>query len=291
MPPIARLHGSTGRLRASRSIPLWLLAFLLPLLAACGGGGASPAQPSHSSTESAVASFGYSEASFRDAARITAAAQVEVGRTVRAGLYERDIKTTIDRVFSSYGSGPVAFPHIVGSGPNALDLHYEGDGRQLQDGDFVVVDIGATSNAHCADLTRTYIVSGQMTSRQRAIYDLVLQSLRDVAPTLRVGVDSIATADEWVRAAFRWSPLRAKNAAGVEQTLDRFFVHLVGHYVGRQIHGQDTPWNWKAPIQVGQVLALEPGVYIPSEGIGVRIEDTFLVTPSGLECLTCAAPK
>jgi Xaa-Pro aminopeptidase len=77
----------------------------------------------------------------------------------------------------------------------------------------------------------------------------------------------------------------------VDRTMERCFVHGVSHFVGRLVHGEDTGWSATEPFRAGQVLTIEPGIYIEVEGLGVRIEDTYLVTATGLECLTCACPK
>lgn len=253
--------------------------------AGCGGS-SSPAAPT-----SVPASPRFIEASFREAARITAAAQVAVLQAARPGMFERDIKAVIDAVYAREGGGPPAFAHITASGPNALELHYAGDARQLVDGDLLLIDIGATSNQHCADVTRTYPVSGRFTPRQRAFYQLVLDGQTLALTRTTVGVDSLASIGAAVRDFFRSSPLRAKNAAGVESTMDAFFIHALSHYVGRDVHGADTGWDPSQPIQPDQVFVFEPGLYIASEGIGIRIEDTFLATRTGLECLSCASPK
>lgn len=104
------------------------------------------------------------------AAQITANAQIDVFRAVRPGLLEGDLKRVVDAAFQRAGAG-LAFAHIVASGPNALVLHYEGDSGQLADGDALVVDIGATFDEHCSDVSRTYAVSGTFTARQREIIE------------------------------------------------------------------------------------------------------------------------
>jgi Xaa-Pro aminopeptidase len=197
----------------------------------------------------------------------------------------------IDAAFTGEGGGPPSFPHIVGSGPNALIIHYDGDDRQLGDGDLVLIDIGATYDGHSADMSRTFPVSGPFTTRQREIYQLVLDAQRAVVTRLRPGVDTLSSTQAWVRDVFRASPLRAKDASGVARTLDVFLTHSVYHYVGRDVHGADTGWNARAALQPHQIFTMEPGLYITSEGIGIRIEDTYMVTERGVACLTCACPK
>jgi Xaa-Pro aminopeptidase len=274
--------GIWSRLRAGAAVGL-----AIALAGAGCGGSSSPAAP----TADPPSPPRFVEASFREAARITAAAQVAVLQAAKPGVYERDIKAVIDAVYAREGGGPPAFAHIAASGPNALELHYAGDARQLAGGDLLLVDIGATSNQHCADVTRTYPVSGRFTDRQRAIYQLVLDAQTLALTRTRVGADSLASIGAAVRDFFRSSPLRAKNAAGVESTMDAFFIHGLSHYVGRDVHGADTGWDPGQPIQPDQVFVFEPGLYIASEGIGIRIEDTFLATRTGLECLSCASPK
>ena len=264
-----------------------LLALSALLAAACGGG--SPTAPTSATPSGNGATF--SEAAFREAARVTALAQSDVQMTVRPGLFERDIKAVVDEVFRRHGVAVPAFSHIVASGPNALVLHYEGDDRQLEDGDLLVVDIGAAVDEHCADVTRTIAVSGRFTARQREVYDLVLDALLGVEQRARAGADSLAGLHAWVKELFRQSPLRAADASGNLQTMDQFFIHSVGHFVGRTVHGQDTGWSIQEPLRAGQVLAIEPGLYLPAEGIGIRIEDTLLVTSDGLECLSCQSAK
>ncbi len=271
------------RLRLSAA----LLATLI--LAACGG--STPSSPSNPPSNDTPFDSRYSLASFREAGRITAVAGNEVLHALRPGLFERDVKQIVDGVFSREGSGAPAFAHIVGAGTDALDIHYAGDSRQLGDGELLLIDIGATSNQHCSDMSRTYPASGQFTARQLELYQLVLQAQQQAASSIRVGVDTANGLTSLVRTLYRSSPLRAKDTSGVERTLDAFMVHTVSHYVGREVHGSDTGWNLSAPIQVNQVFTIEPGLYIISEGIGMRIEDTYVATSNGLECLTCAASK
>jgi Xaa-Pro aminopeptidase len=269
--------------REHRPASLVLAIALAAGVAACGGG--SPAAPS-----ATAPSNPYSEASFREAARITAAAATEVWRAARAGWSERDVKALIDTAFAQQGSGVPAFAHIVAAGAHGIELHYAGDTGVLADGELLLIDLGATSNQHCADVSRTYPVSGRFTPRQAELYRLVLDA-QAVAAAARVGVDSLVSTDAAVRAFFRASRLRAADASGVDRTLDQYFVHSIGHAVGREVHGADTGFSARAPLQAGQVIALEPGLYIPSEGLAIRIEDTYLVTAQGLSCLSCAAPK
>jgi Xaa-Pro aminopeptidase len=259
------------------------LLLAIALLASCGG---SPTSP----TPTPGPSPSYSEASFREAARITASAASEVFRRAHAGLYERDIKSIVDSVFAQLGSGPPAFSNIVAAGAHGIDIHYAGDDGLLANGELFLIDIGATSNGHCADVSRTYPVSGRFTARQRELYQLVLD-VQAAASSAVTQYDSLYSMDAYARQQLRASPLRARDSTGNEQTMDTFFTHSLGHYIGREVHGLDTGFNVRDVLQAGQVLAIEPGLYIPSEGIAIRIEDTYLVGSQRLTCLSAEAPK
>ncbi len=266
-----------------------LLAVAVSCLALGCGGSSTPTTPSTPPNP-----MQFDVASFRRAASITAETQTAVRASTHAGMWEGDVKAIVSSTFTALGSGPPAFDHIVASGPNAVNLHYtpSGDGRRLANGDLLLVDIGATYGQHCADVTRTFPVSGQFTERQRELYQVVVDVRRTIVSQARTGVDSLLTMHDLAVSLFRASPLRAKDMSGNEQTMDRFFApfQMLGHYVGRQVHGEDTGWSVSAPLAADQVLAIEPAVYIASEGIGIRVEDTFLVTAQGLECLSCGAP-
>jgi Xaa-Pro aminopeptidase len=230
-------------------------------------------------------------AALREAARITGLAQSEVLRRARPGLHESDIKSAIDAVFSHAGVSELAFDPIVASGPNALTLHYAGATRELASGDLLVVDIGAKSAGYAADLTRTFPVDPRYTARQRELYELVRAVHDELARTARTGQDSLLTLQARTVAALRASPLRARDEQGLEATMERFYIHFIGHYIGRQVHGEDTGWDSGQPLAEGQTLTIEPGLYVASEGLGLRIEDDYVVTASGLECLSCDVPR
>ena len=252
-------------------------------LGACGGGsgtGPSPG-PTPLTREQAV----------REAVRITAAAQLEVMRSVRPGMHEGEVKAMIEGVFRREGADGVAFPHIVAAGAHAVDAHYFGDDGILAEGDLLVVDIGATREGWASDLTRTIPVSGHFSSRQRELYALALDGQELAARRAHTGVDSLQALQDWVLELYRASPLRAAAPDGTLQSLDHFNPYRLGHYMGRDVHGADTGWDWRLALQPGQALTIEPGMYLASDGIGLRIEDDYWVGAIDLECLSCALPR
>jgi Xaa-Pro aminopeptidase len=252
-------------------------------LAACGGTSSTAPSPGPTplTREQAV----------REAVRITAAAQLEVMRSVRPGMREGEVKTIVERVFQREGADGVAFAHIVATGAHAVDAHYFGDDGVLAEGDLLVVDIGATREGWASDLTRTVPVSGRFTSRQRELYALALDGQELAMRAAHTGVDSLQSLQDQVTGLFRASPLRTTAPDGTMQTLDQFNPYLLGHYVGKDVHGSDTGWDWRLPLQPGQALTIEPGMYLAAEGIGLRVEDDYWVGAIGLECLSCALPR
>jgi len=227
----------------------------------------------------------------REAARITGLAQLEILQAARPGLFERDIKGLIDDVFAREGATEVAFPHIVAAGANGIDLHYSGASGKLRDGELLLVDIGAKNAGYASDLTRTLPVNGHFTPRQRALYELVLAVQQELVQGAEVGRDSLVSLQARTVELLGASPLRALDEDGQLQTMDHFYVHFIGHYIGRYVHGEDTGWSRDLPLEVEQTLAIEPGLYIADEGIAIRIEDDFVVTALGLECLSAQVPR
>jgi Xaa-Pro aminopeptidase len=229
----------------------------------------------------------------QEAIDITAAAHREAFRSIEPGLREYEVEAVIEYVFHREGAEYPGFPSIVGSGENSVILHYESNRRQMEDGDLVVMDIGAEYRGYSADVTRTVPVNGQFSEPQRLIYESVL-----------------AAQEAAIAAAQPGTALQALNAAAAavlaERLIEfgilsdpaglrRFFPHGVSHYLGLDVHDAGT----YGPLRPGSVITVEPGIYIPpTEGvdqrwwnIGVRIEDDVLITEDGPVVLSGAAPK
>ena len=223
----------------------------------------------------------------RKAIAITGDAQTAALRTIGPGVPEYKVEGAILGAFISGGGMRAGFPSIVGSGLNSTVLHYNANRRSMESGDLVVVDIGAEYAYYTADITRTYPVSGKFTPRQREIYQLVLDCQSACAAEFKVGKSTLQGQNAFAHAYMAKSPLRAKDEGGVEQTMDHFFIHGLGHYLGMDVH--DVGDTGK-PCGPGEVFTIEPGIYIPSEGFGVRIEDDYLVTKDGLEKLSKDIP-
>ncbi|WP_435010832.1 aminopeptidase P N-terminal domain-containing protein [Tundrisphaera lichenicola] len=223
----------------------------------------------------------------RRAIAITADAHREVIRLIRPGIPEYQLEGAILGAFVAGGGPRAGFPSIVGSGPNSTTLHYYKNDRTLQDGDLVVVDIGGEYRGYTADITRTYPANGRFTPRQLEVYRLVLEAQTAAADDFQPGVSTIASLTQAATRVLKDSPLRARDEEGTEQTMDHFFIHGLGHQLGLEVHDVgDT----REPLGPGEVFTIEPGIYLPSEGFGVRIEDDYRVTKDGLEKLSRDIP-
>lgn len=219
---------------------------------------------------------------------ITGDAQAAVARDIRPGLYEYQLEARITSAFLEGGAMRAGFASIVGSGPNSTVPHYFDNQRLLGEGELVVVDIGAEYRLYTADVTRTYPTSGTFSPRQREVYQLVLDAQSMAASRFKPGETKMSDMNKWVVEFFAASPLRAKDEAGVEHSMDKFFIHGLGHYLGMDVHDVG---DYAKPLMPGEVFTIEPGLYIKSEDLGVRIEDDYLATATGVEKLSGKIPS
>lgn len=229
----------------------------------------------------------------RRAIEITAAAHREAMRSIEPGMHEYEVEALVEYVFHRNGAESPGFPSIVGSGENAVILHYETNRRQMQTGDLVVIDIGAEYHGYSADVTRTLPVSGRFSPEQRAIYDIVLRAQEAGIRAVRAGAPFRAAhqaAREVVARGLQRLGLLAENG-----DVGRFFNHGSSHYLGLMVHDVGPG----GPLAPGTVITVEPGIYIPPAPdvdrrwwhIGVRIEDDVLVTDGDPVVLSAAAPR
>ncbi len=219
----------------------------------------------------------------REAIDITTDAIREAMKAVRPGMWEYELEAIIEYNFRRRGAERVGFPSIVGSGPNSTVLHYDKSRRRMEAGDLVVTDVGAEFGYYTADVTRTFPVSGRFTERQRAIYELVLGAQQAAIDAVRPGV----TLGELTRIARGYMQENSGTLCG-DVTCDRYFVHGLSHWLGMDVHDVG---DYGTPLAPGMVFTIEPGIYIPEEEIGIRIEDDVLVTEQGYELLSGAAPR
>lgn len=192
----------------------------------------------------------------------------------RPGLPEYRLQALIEFTFRDRGCERPAFASIVGSGPNSCVLHYRSNRRTMEAGDLVVMDVGGEYRGYAADVTRTIPVSGRFTPEQRAIYDIVLRAQA-------AGIAKVAPG-----ASMR-DVHRAAHAVIEEAGYGKLFLHGTSHWVGLDVHDVGT----ESTLRPGMILTVEPGIYLAEKSIGVRIEDTVLVTETGCEVLSDGVTK
>jgi Xaa-Pro aminopeptidase len=223
-------------------------------------------------------------ARLRRAVDISVAGHIAAMRAARPGMFEYEIEAALEEGFRRNGADRVGYPSIVGSGPNSTTLHYDVNRRRTQDGDLVVIDAAAEWGQYTADVTRTFPVNGRFTPRQKAIYNLVLGAQQAAFDSVRPGI-TVFQLDAIARAYMRE---HSGTLCGEKTCDDReYFNHILGHPIGMDVHDV----GFSRPLEVGSVFTIEPGIYLPGEKLGVRIEDDVLVTAKGGEWLSAGAPR
>ncbi|WP_445245236.1 aminopeptidase P N-terminal domain-containing protein [Microcoleus sp. OTE_8_concoct_300] len=248
----------------------------------------------------------------RKAANISVAAHNRAQEFAKPGRYEYEIQAEIEHTFGLNGCTP-AYPSIVASGYNSCVLHYIENNRQMQENDLLLIDAGCACDYYNADITRTFPVSGKFTTEQQIIYDLVLQAQLQAISQVYPGNPYSKIHETAVRVLVEGLMDLKLLVGDIEEIIKEekykpFYMHRTGHWLGLDVHDVGVYQYGENPqvLQPGQVLTVEPGIYIspyikPVEGqpevpekwrgIGVRIEDDVLVTLEGHEVLTAGVPK
>jgi len=217
-------------------------------------------------------------ARIRKATEATMASHRGVMKAMRPGMTEREIAALIEYEYGRRGCERPAFASIVGSGFNSTVLHYSQNSGTLAAGDTVVIDVGGEYSMYATDITRTYPVSGKFTARQREIYDIVLGAQQAAMDSFRAGQSTMGRSGEnsLYQVAYDYINTHGKDLHG--QPLGKYFIHGLSHSVGLNVH---DPGYGGGAVEKGTVFTIEPGIYIPEEKLGVRIEDMFYVDENG----------
>jgi Xaa-Pro aminopeptidase len=217
---------------------------------------------------------------------------VEAHRTawnrIKPGLSEFQVAAAMSNLYFDSGCERHAYSPIVGAGPNATVLHYSKNRRKLDAGELLLMDVAPECSMYATDITRTVPVNGKFAPRQREIYDIVLGAQKAAIAAIKPGVmlGSRFSKTGLHKIAADYIDSHGKDKHG--NTLGKYFTHGVGHHVGLDVHDANDP---SMPLQAGMIVTIEPGIYIPDEGIGVRIEDVVLVTEDGAKVLSSALPR
>ncbi|MGH7448288.1 MAG: M24B family metallopeptidase, partial [Longimicrobiales bacterium] len=245
-------------------------------------------------------------AALRAAADITTQAFEDAARVLANAKHEYEIEAAIEHGFRRRGAMGPAFPTIAAGGANATVLHYTSNAARLRSGELVLVDAGARAHMYCADVTRTWPLSGRFTPEQRALYDVVLAAHDAAIAGIAPGGGAAESDDAAVRVLTQGMVDLRLLAGGVDDIIEkreyrRYFPHRASHWLGLDVHDAGDYSVGGSPVLLadGMVMTVEPGLYIPLDdtsapphlrGIGVRLEDDVLVTATGAEVLTGALP-
>lgn len=221
------------------------------------------------------------------AIKITGEGIAAVRSKVKQGVYEYELEAELDYVFKKRNSRHGFMPPIIAAGKNTTVLHYQEGQAKVQPNDLVLLDVGAEVQNYSADISRTYKVGGKMTAREKAVYSAAEAVYHLAIGLLKDGVswrDFIIKVDSIMGEELIKLGLITVNS---RENVRQFFPHSIGHSLGLDTHDSN---DYTQPLQANMVVAIEPGIYIPEEGIGVRIEDDVLITKTGAENLSAHIP-
>jgi Xaa-Pro aminopeptidase len=220
----------------------------------------------------------------RKATDASIAAQRAGIRAIEPGVRERTIAGIEIETMLAEGCERPSYSPIVGSGINSSTLHYSSNENVMKSGDVVVIDAAGEFSMYASDITRTMPINGKFTPRQREIYEIVLGAQRAAAAAFIAGKSKLGgvtqrgpgVTDSLDKVAFDYINTHGKDMHG--EPLGKYFLHGLGHSVGIDVH---DPMDYTKPLDKGMVFTIEPGIYIPEEKIGVRIEDVYYVDSDG----------
>jgi len=225
----------------------------------------------------------------RKAVDASVAAHFAAFKAVKPEAKEYEIAALMEYEWDRRGCERAAYAPIVGSGYDSTVLHYSADTNTMKSGDVVVIDAAGEYSMYAADITRTLPVNGHFTARQREIYDIVLGAQEAAMEAFQSGKSVLAGDSETslYKVARDYINSHGKDLHG--QPLGKYFIHGLGHYIGLSVHDVG---DYAVPLSPGMAFTIEPGIYIPEENLGVRIEDDFFVDASGrLVKLSAALPS
>lgn len=229
-----------------------------------------------------------------EAISITNKAFNRVLKTIRPGMMEYEIEAEIISTFIRNRATGHAYYPIIASGASACVLHYNENNKECKDGDLILMDFGAEYANYAADLTRTIPVNGKFTTRQRDVYNAVLRVMRAATKMLVVG-NTIPRYHEEVGKVMEEELIKlgllkadeVKKQDPKAPLYKKYFMHGTSHFLGLDVHDIGNRYT---PMVAGNVFTCEPGIYIPEENIGIRIENNILITEKGPIDLMAAIP-
>lgn len=256
----------------------------------------------------------YEQSVLQQSADVSSDAHIAGMRTVRPGRFEYEVEAAIEQAFLARGASGWGYPSIVGSGPNATILHYETSRRQMQDGDLLLVDAAANFQGYTVDITRTYPVNGRFTDRQKDVYRVVLAAQEAGIRAAKAGNKTSDIARATVEVAKEGLLKLGLITDTTGEQWRTWYTHGPVHWIGMDVHDVG---DYDRPLAAGMTFVIEPGLYIRQDAldnlpdtpenrafkaavapavarykdIGVRIEDSFVLTDGGLKSLSASVPR
>jgi Xaa-Pro aminopeptidase len=212
----------------------------------------------------------------KKAIEVTGKGIVAAMKAVEPGMLEFQLQSVIEHAYEMEGAQFLGFSTILAWGPNTTVLHYGQNDQPIEEAGLVLIDTGAAWQHYSADVTRTIPVSGTFSARERELYELVLKAADAAIQKVRVGADY-----------YNDVHMTAKGVLD-EAGYGEYFIHGTGHFLGLDVHDAG---DYELPLKAGVVITVEPGIYIPEEGIGIRIEDDVLITKNGPVVLSGHIPR
>lgn len=214
-------------------------------------------------------------------------AQLAAMRMVHPGLYEYQVAARMVEIHSAGGCETEAYAPIVGTGFHSTVLHFNELDAQIKDGDVVLMDVGGQYSGYTADITRTIPANGHFTPRQRELYEVVLGAQNAALAALKPGMSLGGRgSNSLFQIAYDYINTHGTDREG--NHLGKYFIHGLGHHIGLEVHDAGDTYRTLDP---GMVVTMEPGIYLPEENIGIRIEDDVLITATGYKMLTARLPR
>lgn len=201
-------------------------------------------------------------------------------------IYEFDLQATFSYIFTKNRSMRYGYAPIIACGRNAATLHYVANNEKLKDGELLLMDVGAEYANYTADITRVIPVNGKFSARQRMLYQGLLDIEKEVIAFVKPGILLKDLQDLTLKLTTEF--LKKVGLIKEDKDVKKYYMHNVSHFLGLSVHDIGI---YSETIDSGAIITVEPGIYIPEEGIGLRIEDDILVTETGFDNLSKDIPK
>lgn len=227
----------------------------------------------------------YEIKTIKKAISITKEGIISMAKNIKPNMKEYEVESYFDFEIKRLGASAHAFNTICASGKNATVLHYEDNNQDCTDGDLILFDLGAEYNYYCSDISRTIPINGKFTERQKQIYSIVLNCMKEVEKAAKPGI-TLRDLNDIAKKSLSKGCIDI-GLISKEEEIEKYYFHSIGHSLGLDTH---DVWISDSKLEVGSVITNEPGLYIEEEGIGIRLEDDLLITDFGCTNLSKDIP-